>query len=390
MLVLPIASVSSVTFSDDAHCPQRHMANRECTCTSTEIKCRFRNLQNVPTFLLSPWPFKRLDLSQNNISIIPARAFENINVTEIDLSENDLRVFDELAFSHLEGQLLKLDLRDNSLSEVPGVLKKLNKLSLLDVSYNPIGENNFTNEVMRQIGDTLIEFRFGDPELRHWPSSLHHFPELQILKFFGGKMDRIPISAFNGFEYTLRKLWMQNTSLIAVPIALQHLHNCDELHFDNNLNVSDAGILIPAFAGMVNSLKTLSLENNQLTTFPPVLRTLRQLANLSLAHNNLQIVSDQAISEVSSNLTTLNLQSCNLDRVPGALSRITHLRNLDFTNNFITTIEKNDFQNMRSLVSLNISHNPVEYISKSTFHDLTSLTEMIINGSKLYEVSLCL
>lgn len=371
-------------FSDSKHCPEQ--GTNDCHCTATDIECHSRNLSRIPTFRSTNWEFTLLDLEDNSIQNIPSRAFGFANVTIIDLRDNDISFVHPDAFTPLQGQLKSLDLRGNKLTFLPPAFAKLTSLTLLDVSYNPIPAKNFTDDVMRELGDLMNEFRFGDPQLDEWPATVHHFPALHIMKFYEGRMDRLPISAFAGFEWQLRKLWIQNTHLIAVPIALQDLHSIDELHFDNNIFVEDAGILIPAFAGLTNTLKTLTLENNTLTTFPLALSTLISLNNLSLSQNDLQFVSDQAVGNVGSNLTTLNLQSCNLDRIPGALSKLPGLINLDFSYNGITSIEKNDLQHMVNLRSLNVSHSPLKYVSRDTFYDLSSLEELILQNSSLYSV----
>lgn len=380
--------VYAAFYNRNTDCPAKG-AHHACACTDTTIECHHRDINiSTPSFTRTNWAFTRIDLSDNKITSIRARAFVDINVTEIILRSNQISTIHVDAFQSLEDQIKILDLRDNLITFLPEVLSKLTSLESLDVSYNPIPHNNFTDDVLREIGDYIHEFSFGDTRLRDWPSSLHHLPQLQTLKFYEGSraMDRIPITAFKGFEYTLRALWMQNTQLIAVPIALQDLKSTNELHFDNNVNVGDAGILIPAFAGLTRDLHTMTLENNSLTTFPPVLATLLELHNLSLARNNLQFVSDQAVSVVGSNLTTLNLQDCNLDRIPGALSKLGGIINLDFSHNKITTIEKNDLEHMSHLHSLNISHNPLQYVSKSTFYDLRTLNELILQETFLYLV----
>ena len=384
-LVLLTTSVSlslQATFEQVRHCPSYGPTAR-CHCEQTVIECHTRGLTTVPTFTSKPWMFRLLDLENNSISTIPARAFININVTEIDLRDNQISYLDPEAFTSLHSQLTSLDLRGNMLTVLPAVFSKMSSLNVLDVSYNPIPANNFTDTVMRELGDFIHEFHFGDPSLDEWPTTISHLQALQILKFYEGRMSRLPITAFSNFKWQLRKLWIQNTHLIAVPIALQDLKSLYELHFDNNVLVEDAGILIPAFAGLTSTLQTLSLENNTLTTFPLVLSTLTSLANLSLSNNDLQFVSDQSIGNIGSNLTTLNLQNCNLDRIPGALSNLPGLINLDFSYNRITSIEKTDLQNMHNLQTLNVSYNPLQYVSKNTFTDLNYLQDLMLRDTSL-------
>ncbi|XP_060597271.1 leucine-rich repeat protein soc-2 homolog [Ruditapes philippinarum] len=388
LLISGVPKVHSANYDRDRDCPAKGVSH-PCSCTPVAIDCINRAIVGIPpAFTKTNWVFEKVDLSQNLLTRIPARAFQYVNVSKIILSNNNISSIEPDAFQPLQDQIKVLDLRNNKLTFLPEVLGKLHSLNVLDVSYNPIQYMNFTDNVMRELGDFINEFHFGDDNLKGWPESIHHLQMLRILKFYGGsnEMDRIPITAFKGFEWTLEKLWMQNTQLIAVPIALQDLKSTNELHFDNNVHVGDAGILIPAFAGLTDKLEVMSLENNSLTTFPSVLLTLRQLHNLSLARNNLQFVSDQAVSVVGSNLTTVNLQACGLDRIPGALSKLEGIIDLDFSNNKITTIEKNDLQRMVNLQRLDMSENPLQYISRSTFYDLKRLQNLTLQETELYLV----
>ena len=359
-----------------------------CHCDKDIVDCRNRNLSFIPHFFKrSRYLFKELRLGHNRISYIPDNAFQNINVTSIHLDNNLISSIRSDAFTSVQTQLKELDLSGNRLRNIPHAIGKLDNLTLLDVSWNPIDCANYTDDVMKSLGDFITVFRFGDTSLTYWPTTIRHFQGIQELSFYGGQMQNLPTTAFTGFERTLHKLLIKGTGLIETPIALQDLHNISELHFDDNVRVGDAGILIPAFVGMTNSLHTLSLENNSMTVFPRVLITLHQVHNLSLARNDLQFISDRSVSVVgNNNITTLNLQFCNLNRIPGALSKLTEIINLDLSNNTITTIEKNDIQKLRHLRSLNISFNPLQYISRSTFYDLKALEELILHDTDLFQV----
>ena len=352
------------------------------------VDCRNRDLTSIPRFQKrSNYLFKELRLGNNSIARIEDNAFLNINVTAIRMDNNRISYIHTDAFSAVQNQLKELDLSHNRLTNLPAAIGKLDNLTLLDVAWNPINCGNFTDDVMKSIGDFITVFRFGSRSLSCWPSSVRHLPSLKELSFSGGSMQRLPNTAFSGFEWTLLKLWIKDTALIATPIALQDLHSISELHFNDNVFVGDAGILIPAFAGMTTSLHMLSLENNSLTEFPRVLLTLHGVHNLSLAGNDLEFISDEAVSAVgNNNLTTLNLQHCDLNRIPGALSTLTEIINLDLSSNTITTIEKNDLQKLRNLRSLNVSFNPLRYISKSTFYDLEALEELVLHDTQLFQV----
>ena len=80
----------------------------------------------------------QLHLSENNMTCIPAVAFQFAKLTYLDLSKNKIK---ELSFDHncrIEAwhQLRHLNLSDNCLSEIPVELSQLDELMMLDISRN--------------------------------------------------------------------------------------------------------------------------------------------------------------------------------------------------------------------------------------------------------------
>ncbi|KAL3848490.1 hypothetical protein ACJMK2_019343 [Sinanodonta woodiana] len=341
-------------------------------------------MTQVPNSTPVTWPYKIIDLRNNRISKIEQINFQNVNVSEILLQGNIINTIEDGSFFNLRNDLRRLNLNNNSLTFLPSELGRLNQLEYLDLRGNPISSSGFSEPIMRQMGDYMETFYFGDEQLDHWPTSIRHFQQLRKLELNGGKMVELPISAFDGFEWTLQELSIRNTKLISVPIALQYVHSVEVFHFDDNIVVGDAGILAPAFAGMVNTTRILSLENDGLTDFPDILLTLRELQNLSLARNRLEFVSDASVQKIASTkLTILKLENCDLDRIPGALSQLTSLRDLDLSYNRIYTIERNDLLQLNQLVHLILNNNDVGYISNSSFQGLTALRKLELTNTKL-------
>ncbi|KAL3848491.1 hypothetical protein ACJMK2_019350 [Sinanodonta woodiana] len=341
-------------------------------------------MTQVPNSTPVTWPYKIIDLRNNLISRIQQINFQNVNVSEILLQGNIINNIEDGAFFNLKNDLRKLDLSNNSLTFLPSELGRVNQLEFLDLRGNPIFSTGFNDTIMRQMGDYMRTFYFGHEQLDHWPISIRHFQQLRKLELNGGVMSELPISAFDGFEWTLRELTIRNTKLISVPIALQYVHSVEVFHFDDNIIVGDAGILAPAFAGMVSTTRILTLENDGLTDFPDILLTLRELQNLSLARNRLEFVSDASVQKIASTkLTILKLENCDLDRIPGALSQLTSLNDLDLSHNRIYTIERNDLLQLNQLRHLTLNSNDVGYISNSSFQGLTALRKLELANTRL-------
>ena len=70
-------------------------------------------------------------------------------------------------------------------------------------------------------------------------------------------------------------------------------------------------------------------------------------------------------------------------RVPGALSNLTTLIDLDLSMNNIRTLESQDLDTLLNLVSVSFRGNPLRYISLSSFRGLNSLQKLDFSYTQL-------
>ncbi|EDV22809.1 uncharacterized protein TRIADDRAFT_58750 [Trichoplax adhaerens] len=89
------------------HCPDG------CSCYGTEVDCNRRGLTTVPSLI--PTDTTQLDLSHNNITVIPDFAFKNLaRLQYLFLFNNQITTIKENIFDDLVS-LVKISLEDNSL-----------------------------------------------------------------------------------------------------------------------------------------------------------------------------------------------------------------------------------------------------------------------------------
>ena len=374
-------------------CPAKNPTgdpNKACTCTGGIMDCSGpdRALTVIPQFMkVSPPVITELRLQDNFIDTIPNGAFKNLTgLTKLLLQFNNISVIGDNAFDGLDASLLELNLGSNELTTLPISIAQMDNLETLDVTHNKIDEHNFNEYVMYSIGNTLTKFEFGSEAVRDWPSTLRHLQALQYLNVTGGSFFTLPPNAFHGFEGTLQTLSMQNTELIAVPLALSRLRYLDRLFFDHNHQIGDSGILIPSFGGanLLSHLTFISLIDDNLRVFPSLLRFLTNVETLILDSNRLAFVSDSSVNvAVGTKISTLSLRNCSLSRVPGALSKLTNITSLDLSENEIHSFENSDFDGMGFLQKLIIMHNPLEYIANETFKDLVNLKELNLENTEI-------
>lgn len=378
-----------------------------CVCTITTIDCQGHNLGTIPPFKAGG-SFRVLKLGNNSLKSIPDNAFATLNVSEIDLSNNEISLIGFNAFAGVSSSLTILSLAHNNLAELPNAVGGLNKLQSLDVTWNPIpgfkpgshhhhGTDGLTDAVMRQIGDSITTFKFGAPTMNSWPGSLDHLSQLKELTIAGINLPYWPAQGFHGFEHTLEKLTIEYASLDAVPLGISMLTRLKSLHLDH-LNVDhpdgspsrfgDDSMISAPFQSLAQTLEQLSLDYDGLTTFPEGIQDLRKLRTLSLDGNDLQFVSDEAIKLLkNANVSSLSLRNCNLKRVPGAISDLTNLVELDLSENKIRSIESTDLQNLFNLQVLRLNINPLKYVSDNSLCGLNKLQQFYLVNTSLTEIS---
>eukprot|EP00105_Crassostrea_gigas_P027234 XP_011448489.1 PREDICTED: leucine-rich repeats and immunoglobulin-like domains protein 3 [Crassostrea gigas] len=390
MRLILLSALISVVAS--ASCPTG------CSCRNRYVDCSGRRHTTMPDFssLGVASNYDTLDMRNNNLTTLDNASFVGAPFETVYLSHNNLadRFISAGAFEGLVDSVKILDLGFNNIQKLPTALKELNMVEELDVSHNPMRfSNSFPADIMRAMGDTITAFTFGNNQLVSWPESLNHFVQLQKLHVdqLGSFMQVLTPEAFHGFETTLLYLKIENTNLIAVPIGISKLKNLEELHFDDNPQITDKGVLIQSFPLKFEppKLRIVSLDGDGLTKFPPVLKYLRALDKLSLDRNLLDFLSDASI-EGNVTATELSLVNCGLDRIPGALSDLHYLTHLDLSQNDIKTIEHNDLENLPTLEQLVIQNASLEYISNNAFAALHHLVSLDLRLTNLKQVPIAL
>lgn len=403
-----LAVLVILPYSDQSiECPITDAKKYLCVCTPGVIDCSGHSFASIPAFKTSG-NFRILLLGNNSLMTVPDNAFASLNVSTIDLSNNQIVTIGSRAFAGVTSTLKNLNLAHNNLTTLPTAIGDLSHIEELDVSWNPIpgykpgshhhhGTDGLENGVMRNIGDSITSFKFGNPTMTSWPQSLDHLSQLKQLTVAGVNIPYWPAQCFHGFEQTLKSLTIDSASLDAVPLGISMLTQLKELHLDH-LNVphpdgrpstfGDDSMISAPFHSLAMTLEVLSLNYDGLTTFPEGIKDLQKLRKISLDGNDLQFVSDEAIQLLNNaNVSSMSLKNCNLKRVPGAISDLTNLVELDLSENKIRSIESTDLQNLYSLQILRLNTNPLKYVSDNSLCGLNKLKEFSLVNTSLTEIS---
>jgi Leucine-rich repeat (LRR) protein len=238
-----------------------------------------------------------LNLSSNRFTRMPMVLFEIAELEELDMSFNDLsEIPDEI------GQLVKLRrlwLFGNQLGpNLPKTMSKLNRLQTLDIRRNNILSLDAVND-LRALKELLVDYN-SDLVLNN------SFKSLKVASFLKCKITSINIQ---GTGSTLTSLDMSSNKLSNLDSALfEHMQSLETLKLDNN-SISS----MPGEIGTLKRLKYLSISNNLLSSLPEEVGQMEALLELDVHGNNL---SELPVAIWKCSLATLNASSNVLESFP--------------------------------------------------------------------------
>lgn len=248
----------------DCVCGYSNVRRLSVQCSPVANFSQLLEVLNSPSVQRLPIDLLYLN-NATGLRVLPRNAFRQLDIQQIHLANTRLDSIERGAFTGLETRLVSLTLQNTGLKEIPLIeLSSLRALRSLDLSNNRI----------RAVRSRAFE-------------DLNQLSTLRLAFNADLRLDR---DAFQGIERTLKNLNLKGIGVKSVPAAIQnlselafldlaqnriseleplglfrHLHSLTALSLERNLIRS---IHADTFAGLNDSLSSLSLLNNLLTEFP--------------------------------------------------------------------------------------------------------------------------
>ena len=185
-------------------------------------------------------------------------------------------------------------------------------------------------------------------------------------------LKEIADDAFRGLENSLNTLNLKNNELTTLP-NINYLRKLKTLYLSHNKLLR----LEPnAFEGLSGSLQTLDLGSNRLTEVPKAVRSLRSLNALSLSNNEIRDIDPEAFEGVGVVLRELFLRENRLTTIPLAINRLTNLWRLSLNHNMISGFKPEAMTGMENtLYEWQLNNNSLTEVPvvKTTFTELKIL-----------------
>lgn len=290
----------------------------------------------------------KLNMGDNKISHLEDRIFPDWSAEEMYADEEKSNQFAGLEV---------LDFRNNLLRSIPVGLRKMERLSTLNLSGNKL--DNAALDVIWQIPN-LQTLNLSNTNLvgcLNIGSAVTQ--QLRVLEVANNKIEWLD---FGTREVpNLQKLNISNNKVEVLPwLTLAHGMLVELSASCNDLS----GIAFEGVDGGFEALRELDLSRNSLVAFAACIGGFKSLQVLKVNGNHLRSLPD--ISECQE-LVNLQLSENKLSEMP-SIWDLTLLRNADFSQNNIRSLDP-QIANMEALSSLELSGNPLRdrrYLSMST------------------------
>ncbi|XP_049762661.1 protein artichoke-like [Schistocerca cancellata] len=284
--------------------------------------------------LSPPRAVSLLEVSARGLPALDAPPLAGVLLHGLVVSSGALRRVSARAFAGLAGPLQALGLPDNRLDAVPAAaLAALPALQRLDLSRN----------LLQRIDDRALQ----------------ELPELTFLDVSDNRLTELSADAFSRLP-ALRTLRLRGNRLHAVS----HVRGLAELReLDLSANAL-AGPLGPrTLPRGLAKLHALDLSHNQLTSVRRgALAGLESLRTLSLEHNHIDVLEDEALG--APQLQQLVLAHNRIVAVSGAsLARLGALTHLDLAHNFLRALAADLVAPLSALRELRLDDNDISMVA---------------------------
>uniref|UniRef100_A0AAX7SQ93 TIR domain-containing protein n=1 Tax=Astatotilapia calliptera TaxID=8154 RepID=A0AAX7SQ93_ASTCA len=318
---------------------------------------------------------KVLDLGENLLTALTKNMFQGLSKLDtLSLNSNNISFISPVVFQPLV-ILRSVDLSNNFLHQIKAVdyIFKLPTLQHLIITYNTF--SSFQSDDLHVNTSNLLTLSLDS--VKKFSITRDIFPHLQSLDLRGWSKDIEWEVSNKTFLRSLTRLHMSETSLSfdVYRAILQTAYSLQEFQMDNIQKWIDDGLI--DVACQIPSLRTVDVRNSEIHTIKEhMLQSCSNLIELNLSFNNIKSMADNALQSMTQ-LRSLILQNNELSELPVAVQGLTTLEVYDLSSNDISELYCPYFWNLTSLTILDLSHNQISYIFDYTFKDKLQTLEFL-------------
>lgn len=228
----------------------------------------------------------KLDLSGLLLHSVPHEIGKlSSTLAKLDLSNNNLQVLPDSVTSLVN--LTHLDIQSNQFTSLPDSIGRLVNLKVFNVSGNSLAALPDSIESCRSLEELMANFN----QLIRLPEGLgFELLNLRKLCVHSNKLTHLPYSTSH--MMSLRFLDVHTNRLGGLPEDLENLMNLEYLDLSSNFNYL---VSLPESIGGLTSLIELNVSYNQITALPASIGRLEKLQFLNVEGNPLVVPPPQVV-----------------------------------------------------------------------------------------------
>ncbi len=345
-------------------------------------------------FLFPEKDIGELDISCNNLRIIPPDIKKLTNLVHLDLSRNGIRCTNAQDYSGLPKELghlphlLSICISECNLPFIPAAIWRCRSLRYLDISRNKI------NFLAPDIGnlEKLQFFNAQQTSIMTLPPEIALCQELQEILLWGNVIESLPetlkelpklkILAINYRSFganvdDYRNGLLQTGQIQSehIPPVLFEIPSLDHMDLDETkLNV------LPEMS--VGKYMEFHLARNFFQNVPEMILKMEVLQVLDLSGNLLQVIPDHIDRLV--NLRNFQVDENQLESLPLTIGNLGLLENLSLGKNKLSSLPET-IRNLGKLKSLILNENVIEVLP-DTIADLEQLETLDLTANQLVKL----
>jgi len=379
---------------------------------SKKLDLSDERLTEFPSAIFNFPEITAIDISTNEIRVIPEEISRLKNLRELNLSNNSIASLAPIAALN---KLKSLDVSQNFLEAIPAFifdLDQLTELNLSDsciVSDNPVAIPENIKNLKKLKSFQLAGKRYeitGFPEVKHIKGKPIDMNPVHVAKeaLKGGDKNVIPFIFSSGdrqlvkavldeyYNPTTKEMNLSRNrwpflpeELIDYDIKILNLESCRlgrYRYFDDSdqkeLDLKkQSDLKVTNIINKLTGLEELILCRNELHEVPN-LSSLKNLKKLDIRKNKLQQFALPSLPR----LEDLNVSENNISEIQD-LNTLENLKRLDLSNN---EIEKIDTIKQVDLEYLNIGSN--KFTTMPDFSELVNLKTLVVTGNEFKDFSI--
>ena len=324
------------------------------------------SLNNIPNTIGQPETLHFVSLANNQLRSIPDSIGDYYHVRELNVAGNQLSSL-PTSISQLQN-LQSLNVSNNPYESLPPELGTLNNLRSLTVHHAP----NLKRLPTLSNPESLAKLSILDcPNITEITEDILLASSLIELKIQATGLTKLPSQLFSLPRLHAVKIRM-NPNLTELPSDIGYNDTMRILSMDQN-NIQ----FIPEDLGQLTNLETLSVDENNITALPEMICALPRLEELSISDNQIPELCDNLAS--LQRLRMLNINSNPIRSLPksiGALQKLEYINLWDVPLT-IEPSELYDLPNLQVLCLNPADHYPTPRIIRKLKRTLQSRVDIL-------------